>query len=173
MTADAVVVLGAALAAPGVPGRVLRRRVRSAVEVANAHGAPFLVVSGGLTLHPPAEAEVMRDLAVEAGLDADRIVIEDQARNTFENAVYTGRIMRERGWGRVVVVTDAFHMRRALYVFRTLGLAAEPAPVVRSAEDAALAWYGGYAREALALAKSWYLFRIGAHKPVVEAIWGR
>ena len=173
MTADAVVVLGAALAAPGVPGRVLHRRVRVGVDVVNASGAPFLVVSGGLTLHPPAEADVTRDLAIEAGVDADRIVVEDQARNTFENAVYTGRIMRDRGWDRVVVVTDAFHMRRALFVFRTLGLVAQAAPVVRGAEDGAWAWYGGYAREALALAKSWYLFRIGAHKPIVETIWGR
>jgi len=173
MTADAVVVLGAALVAPGVPGPALRRRVLYGVEVLNGSGAPFLVVSGGLVNLPPAEAQVMRDLAVEAGVEAGRIVVEDQARNTFENAVYTGRIMRDRGWGRVVVVTDAFHMRRALYVFRTLGLDAGAAPVQRGADDPAWAWYGGYAREALALAKSWYLFRIGAHKPVVEAVWGK
>ena len=60
VTADAVVVLGAALTPGGVPGPALKRRLTHGVHVFNERGGAHLVVSGGVTRQPPAEAEVMR-----------------------------------------------------------------------------------------------------------------
>jgi len=172
LTADAIVVLGAALRAPGVAGPALRRRVAHAVRLLADGAAGHMVLSGGVVGPPPAEAVVMRDLAMEMGAPAERLVMEDQARNTFENAVYTGRIMRERGWRRVLVVTDPFHVPRALYVFRRLGLEAAGAPVRDRGDGSRWVWYAAWGREALAFVKSWYLFRIGAHRPLLETAWG-
>lgn len=169
---DAVVVLGAAVVAPGEPGSAMRRRVAHAVRVMRDCGAAHLVLSGGMVAAPPAEAHLMRELALRQGVADAAIVIEDQSRNTFENAVYTGRIMRERHWRRVTIVTDAFHMRRALYVFRRLGLTVESAPVPRPPNMAAGAWYGAHGRELAQWLYSAWLFRIGRHRAAVAAVWG-
>jgi uncharacterized SAM-binding protein YcdF (DUF218 family) len=171
--ADAVVVLGAAPVRPGVPSAAMRRRVVHAVDVLARRGIDQLLVSGGVVGPPPAEAVVMRALALELGVDPARIVVEDCSRNTFENAVYSGRIMRDRGWRRLVVVTDGFHMPRALYVFRRLGLSVVGDPVQDRHGIGPWAWRAVRAREAAALARSAWLFAIGRHKPVVAAVWGQ
>jgi uncharacterized SAM-binding protein YcdF (DUF218 family) len=169
---DAVIVLGAPPLGPGVPGPAIERRLDHAVAVFTARSAACLVPSGGVVGSPPAEAEIMRTLALTKGVADAQVVVEDRARNTFENALYTGLIIRERGWRRVVVVTDAFHMPRALYVYRRLGLEVSGDPV-RIRQPGSLATrLRLYAREALAFARCVWLFRIGRHKPFVAAVWG-
>jgi uncharacterized SAM-binding protein YcdF (DUF218 family) len=169
---DAVVVLGAALAAPGVPGPALRRRLEHGVAVFLEREAAHLLVSGGVVGPPPAEAHVMRDLALARGVAAERIIVEDMARNTFENAVYCGRIMRERGWRRVVVVTDSFHLPRALYVFRRLGLEVAGEGVPRRPGISRLSWTRAHLDERIRMVRSAGLFAIGAHKPLLAKVWG-
>lgn len=169
---DAVIVLGAPPLGPGVPGPALERRLDHAVAVFTTSGAGSLVPSGGVVGPPPAEAEIMRDLALSRGVPAERIVVEDRARNTFENALYTGLIMRRRGWRNVIVVTDAFHMRRALYVYRRLGLTVSGDAVTVRPSGSLTSRLRLYAREAIAFIHSAWLFRIGRHKAFVAAVWG-
>jgi uncharacterized SAM-binding protein YcdF (DUF218 family) len=140
--------------------------------VFRARDAGHLLVSGGVVAAPPAESHLMRDIALAMGVEAGRIVVEDQARNTFENAVYAGREIRARRWRRVVVVTDGYHLRRALYVFRRLGLAVAGDGVPRPDDIAPRAWAGLHAWEALRLIRSAYLFTRGTHHPVIAAVWG-
>lgn len=168
---DAVIVLGAPPLAPDVPGPVLERRVERAVAVWRERRVGFLVVTGAAVGPPPAEAEIMRVLALAHGVDDDRIVVEARAKNTFENALYTGLIMRQRGWRRAVVVTDAFHMPRTLFVFHRLGLDVEGDAVRAPAAAGLSARLRLYVREAAAFVYSAALFAIGRHKPIVAAVW--
>lgn len=151
---DAIIVLGTRVLAGGVPSRALVRRVSRAVELWQDGRAPRLILSGGVVRHPPAEAEVMRHLAREGGVPEDRLLLDPDAANTFENAVNATRIMQREGWRKALVVTDGYHLPRALLVFRRLGLetvgvAAAPSPgapgayeaVVRLREVAAWPWY--------------------------------
>ena len=169
---DAVVVLGAAMAAPGVPGPALRRRLEHGVTAFFAHDAAHLLVSGGIVGPPPAEAHMMRDLALARGVAAERIIVEDMARNTFENAVYAGRIMRERGWSRVIIVTDSHHLPRALYVFRRLGLKVTGEGVPRPSGTSRLSWARAHLDERIRIVHSIGLFAIGAHEPLLAKVWG-
>lgn len=169
---DAVVVLGAAVIAPGVPGPALARRIRAGVGLFHHLAAGHLLVSGGVVAAPPAEAHLMRAIAIEMGVADRHIVVEDRARNTFENAVYAGREIRARGWHNVVVVTDGYHLARALYVFRRLGLAVGGHGVPRPEEIGPLAWSKLHAIERLRLLRSAYLFARGTHHPVIAAVWG-
>ena len=169
--ADAVVVLGAALAAPGVGGPALLRRLEHGVGEFFARRAAYLLVSGGVVGPPPAEAEVMRDLALARGVPGERIVVEPCARNTFENALYVGRIMRERDWRHVIVVTDAAHLPRALFVFRRLGLEVEGSGVPRRPGMPRLRRLGEDAGERVRLWRSALLFLTGGHKPRVAKVW--
>ena len=69
----------------------------------------------------PSEAERVRRFFVQLGLDPQRIRLEDQSRNTYENAVFTARLSGidpQKPW---ILITSASHMPRALAVFRKQG----------------------------------------------------
>jgi len=168
---DAVLVLGAATVSPGVPGPALRRRIEYGVALFLDRGAGHIVFSGGVVGPPPAEAHVMRDMAMTLGVDGKRIVIEEEARNTFENAVYSGRIIRERNWRRVLLVTDGFHLPRAAYIFSRLGIEVEPVGVPRDPGVTRASWLRQHIAERLGLLRSAVLFAVGAHKPLVDRVW--
>lgn len=63
------------------------------------------------------------------GIDNERLIIEDKARNTWENAVLTKAMINPKPGERWLLVTSAFHMPRAIGCFRTVGIAVEPWPV--------------------------------------------
>lgn len=72
------------------------------------------------------EASVLKAEAEQFGIAPERIRTDDRSRNTHENAVEAKRILETTGGSRVVVVTSAFHMRRALACLRKVGIEAQP-----------------------------------------------
>ena len=87
--------------------------------------ARFAIVSGGpedVALADNSEAHVLARQLVSWGIDPSRVILEDQARNTRENAVYSQRIVNERRFEKVLVVTSAFHMPRAAECFEAVGM---------------------------------------------------
>jgi uncharacterized SAM-binding protein YcdF (DUF218 family) len=94
--------------------------------------ARVAVISGGAvdaSRSEVVEARVLAKQLVDWGIAPERIIVEDQAKNTRENAVYIAKIVRERGFGKVVVVTSARHMPRALDCFRAVSLEVDALPV--------------------------------------------
>jgi uncharacterized SAM-binding protein YcdF (DUF218 family) len=69
----------------------------------------------------PSEAERARRFFVQLGLDPQRIRLENQSRNTYENAVFTARLSGIDPHKPWILVTSASHMPRALAVFRKQG----------------------------------------------------
>lgn len=61
---------------------------------------------------------------VMCGVAPEDILIENSSRNTHENAVYVKKLLEERGvpHGKVILVTSAFHMRRAEGCFQKIGI---------------------------------------------------
>jgi uncharacterized SAM-binding protein YcdF (DUF218 family) len=55
------------------------------------------------------------------------MLLESRSRNTYENALFTARLLRERGWRRILLVTSASHMPRAVLLFRHQELQVVPA----------------------------------------------
>jgi uncharacterized SAM-binding protein YcdF (DUF218 family) len=94
--------------------------------------ARYVIISGAAmnpTLEAFSEARVLGDQLEEWGIDRGRILLETRARNTHENAVYSRQIALERGFSQLVVVTSAFHMRRAAECFASVGLPVDRLPV--------------------------------------------
>lgn len=85
---SAIVVLGCPARAGGVPSPALERRIRGGVRLYERGLASVIVMSGGPGPHG-VEAHVMRDRAVELGVPAHAIVVEDASRDTRENALFT------------------------------------------------------------------------------------
>ncbi len=97
-----------------------------------------LLVSGGLPDGGPNDepfATAMRDFLVEMGVPPGRIWTEEQSRTTHENAVQCARILRERGVTRIILVTEADHMRRAAGCFRKQNLDVAPSACNHTATE--------------------------------------
>lgn len=67
--------------------------------------------------HGSTEAQVMADIIAEAGIDRSRLLLEDQSFDSLGNAVFTARRFLQQEKGILYVITNDFHMPRALYIF--------------------------------------------------------
>lgn len=120
--AEVIVVFGAALAPDGTPGPALVRRIDHAVALWRAGRGRLLLCSGGCVAAARSEAAVMAELARAAGVPPSCIVEEAQARNTWQNAVYSAALLRAHGWGAVLLVSERYHLPRARLACRLAGL---------------------------------------------------
>jgi uncharacterized SAM-binding protein YcdF (DUF218 family) len=96
-------------------------RIREAGRLARQYPHLRVIVSGAET------APSLQRLG--PNIDRKRIEIETASRNTHENAVNTTRLVKPRRGDRWLLITSAWHMRRALCAFRTAGFDVEPWPV--------------------------------------------
>ena len=67
-------------------------------------------------------------LALACGVPPRAIVLEDKSRDTYQNAVYSAAMLDKLGVKKILLVTSAFHMRRAEALFNAQGLEVIPAP---------------------------------------------
>jgi hypothetical protein len=103
---DAIIVLGCPALADGTPSRCQIARADMALALRDAGYGDRFIVSGGAVHTPHVEAETLRDLLVERGVDAAAIELEPQARHTDENLHYSSLVMSARGWRSALVVSD-------------------------------------------------------------------
>jgi len=129
---DVIVVLGAAQNPDGTPGPAIVRRVRHAARAWQAGLAPRVMLCGGPTAIDTSEAETMAGAARAEGVVEAALLLEDLSTRTLENAEQCRRLMAEHGLTRALLVTDWFHMPRALYTFRAFGIEVTPDPVPTS-----------------------------------------
>lgn len=109
--------------------------------------ARVAIVSGATTNVNQAawgEANVLARQLEEWGIAKERIVIEDHARNTHENAVFAKEIAQARGYQRVLVVTSAFHMPRAAECFAAVDMKVDTLAVDFRAHGQADGGIGGW-----------------------------
>lgn len=107
-------------------------RITAAVELARRYPGARLVFSGGsgrLLLHPRTEADDTQRLWVGLGVGPERITVEDRSRNTDENARFTAALVKPAPGSTWLLVTSAFHMPRAVGLFRAAGFPVIPYPV--------------------------------------------
>ena len=162
VASDAIVVFGGGVGESGEAGGGYQERVKKAVDLYRAGYAPHVVISSGFVFAFK-EAEVMRALAVQNGVPASAIQLETEAANTYQNVIFTRRILAAHGWRRVLLVSSPYHMRRALMTWRKSApdIDVRPEPVSASqfyAHDrgANLQQIRGIAQEYLAIVDYWW-----------------
>ena len=134
---DVVIVLGGGSLADvplpqGWSGQVTdgpAQRLLGAYILHRRSGLPVVASGGEVFRGNGAEAQIMRDLLVSLGMEPGKIVAEAKSLNTQQNAEFTARLLRQYGWQRPVLVTSAFHMRRAVAEFKRAGVVVTPYPV--------------------------------------------
>ena len=117
---DCILVLGAGVRADGTPSDMLRDRVTVAVELYHATGAPLLM-SGDHT-GDYNEVGVMKALAVEMGVPSEDIFLDHEGYSTYESIYRAKGVF---GAETILIVTQEYHLHRALYIARELGMEAE------------------------------------------------
>jgi uncharacterized SAM-binding protein YcdF (DUF218 family) len=132
--ADAIVVLGGAVR-PRLIADVRARlhwgsdRVWEAARLYHAGCAPLVVVSAGGKIVPPiaeVEAEAIAGLLIELGVPRSALRLERASRNTLGNAHFSRALLSPTGARRVLLVTSAWHLRRAVALFERVGLEVVP-----------------------------------------------
>ncbi len=123
MRFDALVLLGCRVSEAPLVGAARRRVERAARAYADGL-AEALVVSGGRRWNGVVEADALAEALVKQGVPRDALILERESRTTHENAVMTARLLRERAWSSIGVVTCDWHLPRALYCFERAGLSA-------------------------------------------------
>ena len=101
-------------------------RVTNALWLYRAGRVRYIIVSGGsgaVLVKAHTEAADLTTLLLLAGVPARAILVEDQSRNTRENALFTKRLLAAHpDIKSLVLVTSAFHQRRAVACFEKVGL---------------------------------------------------
>ncbi len=127
---DWIIVLGAHVRPDGEPSRALRHRLEAALAYLEANPMTGVVASGGRGSNEPCtEAAAMARWLTARGIARERIVEEGASTTTAENIAYARRLIARADRGapregaRIGIVTNDFHLYRALRIARHQGLA--------------------------------------------------
>lgn len=125
VVADAIVILGAPLRADDSLPPLAEERVRTGVDLYRRGLAPVICVTGGhcpsADLHTLTEAEGMARWVRAAGVPDSDLRVDRKATTTQQNAARAAELLFPEGRRRVWLVTQPFHLRRALFYFRRAG----------------------------------------------------
>lgn len=131
--ADAAIVLGA-----GVVGRepspVFRERIRHGIWLYEHGYVKYLIMTGGYGEGSIcSEARAAEEYAVSQGVPKEDIMTEEYSAITQENLYYARQLMKEYGCKDALIVSDPFHMRRAMLMAADYGIEAysSPTPTTR------------------------------------------
>lgn len=119
--AQVALVLGAGLRRDGSPTAILRDRVQSAVELYRAGKVSKLLMSGDNSYIDYNEPGAMREYAISLGVPDGDIVLDYAGRRTYDSCFRAKHIF---GVKSLITVTQSFHIPRATYICRSLGIEA-------------------------------------------------
>ena len=131
--ADAIVVIG---------GDHKPERLQRALELYAQGYAPVILLSAGTAVREGTEqlpeAEVMRRQALALGIPPSALLLETESRTTYRNATYSKQLLLQRGFDEILLVTSAYHSRRARRIFNDVMngdiiVSAQPAHVTHCA----------------------------------------
>ena len=148
--APVALVLGAGLNPDGSPSAFLAGRLEVAKALYDSGRARVILVSGDNRVANHDEPTAMRDWLVAEGVPADAVVRDFAGRDTYDSCTRAKRIF---GVERVLVVSQGYHLPRAVTTCRAVGLDAEGVGDW-TAQEYSAQWTAGARREKLAAAKT-------------------
>ena len=117
---DCILVLGAGVRDDGSPSDMLYDRVSVSTEVYTALGDTPILMSGDHT-GDYNEVGVMKSLAVEMGIPSEDIFLDHEGYSTYESLYRAKAVF---GAKKIIIITQEYHLHRALYIARELGMEA-------------------------------------------------
>lgn len=123
ISADAGIVLGAAVWGGNRPSPVLRERINKGYELYSKGTVRYIVLTGGGSPGEMTEAEVSKNELLKKGVKEQFILIENKSNSTLEQISYLSKnVYRQNNWNLIVIVSDNFHLLRTKQISRFFGL---------------------------------------------------
>ena len=118
---DCILVLGCRVYEDGTPSHMLEDRLRRSVELYRAGAAPKLLMSGDHGQREYDEVGAMKQYALAEGVSSQDVFMDHAGFSTYESLYRAKEIF---GVEKVIIVTQEYHLHRALQIARALGLEA-------------------------------------------------
>jgi len=97
----------------------MKLRTEKAVEIIKQKKANKIIFTGGFkTRKDLSEANFMANIAKNLGISAEKIILEEKAYTTIDNAVYAKKILETEKLRSAIIVTSPYHLKRAKYIFK-------------------------------------------------------
>jgi uncharacterized SAM-binding protein YcdF (DUF218 family) len=110
----AIVILGAGLETNGTMKTKLEDRLTQGLRLARLYPSAPIILTGGNQKNGVTEAYTMSQWLTQRGISRKRLILEDQAKDTVGNALFSSAILQRLRVTHVTLVTSASHMRRGL-----------------------------------------------------------
>lgn len=118
---DCILVLGCGVRSDGSPSDMLYDRLRRSVELYELGAAPKLLMTGDHGQDGYDEVGTMKSFAVDAGISSEHVFMDHAGFSTYESMYRAKEIFQAK---KVIIVTQEYHLYRALYIAQSLGLEA-------------------------------------------------
>ena len=117
--ADCILVLGAGIRTDGSPSPMLQDRLNTGIELYQNNAAPKLLMSGDHGRKKYNEVQTMKDIALDQGVPSEDVFMDHAGFSTYDSLYRARDVFQAR---KVIIVTQKYHLYRALYIARSLGL---------------------------------------------------
>ncbi|MFH0974428.1 MAG: YdcF family protein [Spirochaetota bacterium] len=129
---DAMILLGGGtvdgvpdISGKSIPSTDMVVRLVDAARLYKKYKYP-IVVSGGTIQGRDKETVIVERFLADLGVKRKDIILEDSSRDTVENALNVKEIFRKNGFKKGLIITSAYHLRRAEFIFRKTGIEVYP-----------------------------------------------
>ncbi len=116
---DCILVLGCRVHENSRPSNMLADRLRRGVELYESGVAPKLLMSGDHGQHEYNEVQVMKQYAIDEGVPSKDVFMDHAGFSTYDSLFRARDVFDVK---KVVIVTQEYHLYRAVYIARSLGL---------------------------------------------------
>ncbi len=116
---DAILVLGGGLRPKVEIGYSTQERLDLAIELYNSKKRALIVSDGSLYRRSPA-IEIITDYLTARGVEAEDIYLEGKSQTTFDNFIFSKKIIDENGFREIIVCTSPYHQRRSRLIMHYL-----------------------------------------------------
>ena len=116
---DCILVLGCKVKDNGVPSDMLTDRLRRGVELYQLGAAPKLLMTGDHGQESYDEVDAMKQYAVDEGISSSDVFMDHAGFSTYESMYRARDIFQAK---KIIIVTQEYHLWRALYTADALGL---------------------------------------------------
>jgi uncharacterized SAM-binding protein YcdF (DUF218 family) len=138
---DVIILLGGGikenvpdLSGTGIPSDAMLGRIVTAARLQKKVNLPIIVSGGTVFENKNSEAVIARRFLVDLGVAENKILMEDKSRDTYENAKYAREICQRFDFKLPILVTSAYHLKRAKMAFDMLDMPVTPFPAFFRAE---------------------------------------
>ncbi len=130
---DTALILGTKVFVNGQINQCLVARLEKGVQLLQKKKVTALIMTGGRDkLNQPTQAQLMASLARYQGVAANVIWTENNSSDTWENIAFAQKIIQKHHWKHIILVTEPYHLPRALMIAHYFNLKVTPVAVTSS-----------------------------------------